>query len=124
MLPLNLVFLVVISILVLVIVVSLFFNVRLFSTEKIQEIFHFTFPEYEFERCVTKFLSGFSDLDLLCKICTESGKRIKKSCYCFVVYSSNVVFNECTNLCYRNKSTNNLWLIRYSVSMGKSVIEC
>lgn len=124
MLPLNLVFLVIISVLVLIIVSSLVFNIRLFSTEKIRDIFHFTFPEYKPEKCITKFLSNFSNLDTLCKICSDIGKKIKKSCYCFVVYSYNVVFSDCVNICQKNRDTNNLWLIKYSVSIGRSVIEC
>lgn len=122
MLPLNIIFLLIISLVTLIIVVSLTFNIRLFSVEKILGVFHALSPEYEFESCVTKFLDGASDLDRLCKICEDVGKKLKKSCFCFAVYSKDARFNECEVRCL--ESNNSIWLIKYSLPHKKAMIEC
>lgn len=120
MLPLNIVFLVLISLIVLIVVASLVFDVKLFSFEKILVSFGIIDFEDDVEGCVTRFVSNYGNLDSLCDMCYKIGKKIKRSCYCFVVYSKNINYSKCENRC----SKDGVWLIRFSLPENKVIIEC
>ncbi|MEM5820356.1 MAG: hypothetical protein QW678_01765 [Candidatus Aenigmatarchaeota archaeon] len=121
MLPLNIVFLVIISIIAVIFVTILVLNIKGITLEKILDFFHIYSSSYEFQDCVTKFINKNNiNLDELCDICKNIGRKIKRSCVCFVVYSENVYFSKCENVCLNNK----IWLVRYSLAEDKSFIDC
>lgn len=124
MLSLNIIFLVIISLIALIVVVSIILTYKNISLNKILDIFYFTFPkkEYEFESCVTKYIDNNNDLDYFCKICESIGRKIKRSCYCFVVYNTTANFGNCKVNC--KSDATNIWLIKYSLPDGTSIVEC
>lgn len=124
MLPLNIIFLVIISIIAVIIVTILILNVRGITLEKILDFLHIYKPSYEFQTCITRFISENNvDLDKLCNICKNIGKKIKRNCICFAVHANEISFSKCENRC-QNIYGNKVLLIRYSLAEDLSFIEC
>ncbi|MEM5831051.1 MAG: hypothetical protein QXO40_02520 [Candidatus Aenigmatarchaeota archaeon] len=124
MLPLNIVFLVIICIIAVIFVTILVLNIKGITLEKILDFFHIYSSSYEFQDCVTIFINENSvDLDNFCNICKSIGKKIKKSCICFAVYTNEVSFSKCENKC-QNIYDNKVLLIRYSLAEDLSFIIC
>ncbi len=120
MIALDIIFLFFIGIAVTVSIVFLLTPVREkvinFITENLRE------REIELEECKTIYLENYKNLEKLCNICDKIGKKVKKSCICYVVYSNEVITNECEIDC--NIKNNKIWLIKFFADEGKSKIIC
>lgn len=108
---------------VLIIVGSLIIKYRIISMDKILEWSFVYEPKYNYQSCVTEFIKKDNlNLDSLCRACKDLGKKVKKSCYCFVVYGKNLEFgSECK---ISNECDGNVFLIKYELSKDSSFIEC
>jgi len=120
MLPLDVVFIFLIGIATILVVIYTFSPLR----SKIINFFisNIENQELKLEDCKTIFLENYKNLDNLCNLCNKLGEKIKKSCICYVVYSDEIVADECKIKC--NITNNKIWLVKFFVNEGISKIIC
>lgn len=113
------VFLILIGIVVVILVSSLIFSYRGIIIDFLSNFF---IREEIENKCTTKF-SISSNIDKICSYCLELGRKLKQSCYCYVVYNETLSsYNNCEMEC--NLIDNKIWLIYYDVSQDKVLIKC